>query len=143
MTALSFPQLPESPVKLALPLFISVVPAGFPSAADDFIDVHLDLNEHLVKHPSATYFVKASGGSMIGAGIMDGDLLMVDRDLPYKHGNIVVASIDGELTCKRLDLRRQLLVPSNSKCQPISITDNSEVIILGVVIHSIRNHLGG
>ena len=87
---------------LSLPLYSSKVPAGFPSPADDHMEEKLDLNTHLVKHPTATFFVKASGDSMVGAGIHSGDILIVDRSLNPKSGKIVIAAIDGQLTVKRL-----------------------------------------
>ena len=87
---------------LSLPLYSSKVPAGFPSPADDHMEGKLDLNTHLVKHPTATFFVKASGDSMIGAGIHDGDILVVDRSLEPRQSRIVIAAVDGQLTVKRL-----------------------------------------
>ena len=76
--------------------------AGFPSPADDYIETMLDLNEYLIKHPAATFFVKASGESMVNAGIHSGDILIVDRSLEAVHGKIVIAALNGELTVKRL-----------------------------------------
>lgn len=90
---------------LSLPLFASRVPAGFPSPADDYIDQRLDLNEHLINHPAATFFVRVSGDSMTGASLHDGDLLIVDRALEPVDGRIVIAAVNGELTVKRLSLR--------------------------------------
>ena len=83
---------------LSLPLYSSKVPAGFPSPADDHMEGKLDLNTYLVKHPTATFFVKASGDSMVGAGIHDGDILVVDRSLEPRQGQVVIAAIDGQLT---------------------------------------------
>ncbi|MDP7418537.1 MAG: translesion error-prone DNA polymerase V autoproteolytic subunit, partial [Gammaproteobacteria bacterium] len=92
------------------PLFISRVPAGFPSPADDYMDNKLDLNEHLIKHPEATFYCRVSGQSMTGAGIFDGDLLIVDRAVNPAHGDVILAALNGELTCKILDRHnRQLL----------------------------------
>ncbi len=88
----------------ALPLFSDLVPCGFPSLAHDYVEQRIDLNELLVKHPSATYFVKSSGDSMVGAGIGEGDLLVVDRSRKPAHGDIIIAAIDGEFTVKRLQL---------------------------------------
>ena len=87
---------------ISLPLYSSKVPAGFPSPADDHMEGKLDLNTHLVKHPTATFFVKASGDSMLGAGIHDGDILVVDRSLEPRKGKVVIAAVDGQLTVKRL-----------------------------------------
>lgn len=87
---------------LMLPLFSERVPCGFPSPAQDYVEDRLDLNKLLIKHPSATYFIKVSGESMRDAGISDGDLLVVDRSLSAVHGDIVIAAIAGEFTVKEL-----------------------------------------
>lgn len=123
---------------LHLPLYEGV-PAGFPSPADDYLQKALDLNEHLIKRPSATYFVRVQGDSMTGAGIYDGDLLIVDRSLTPGHGEIVIAALNGELTCKALDRHRRQLVAANPEYPPIPV-DNMELVIEGVVIASIRYH---
>ena len=88
--------------RLLIPFFNTAISAGFPSAADDFIDRKLDLNEYLIKHPAATYFVRVQGESMKDVGINTGDLLLVDRSLDIKSGSIVIAAIDGEFTVKRV-----------------------------------------
>lgn len=117
------------------PLYTSVVPAGFPSPADDHIEGDLDLNQHLVKHPTATFFVKASGDSMIKAGIHSGDILVVDRSLEPKHGKIVIAAIEGQLTVKRLYKKgsRIALFPENDDYGPIEIPSPEDLVIWGVV----------
>ncbi len=105
---------------MELPLFLERVACGFPSPAQDYVEDRIDLNKLAVKHPSATYFVKVSGDSMIGAGIGDGDLLVVDRSLTAEHGDIVVAAVDGEFTVKELQTRPVLrLLPHNTRYQPI------------------------
>jgi len=129
----------EPPI-LLLPLFGAAVRAGFPSPADDFVETPLDIREHLIKHPSATFFARAEGDSMTGFGIFNGDLLIVDRALQPQHGDVVIAAIDGELTCKILDLHEQLLRAGNSRYAPIQLNDYAELLIEGVVIHSIRYH---
>ncbi|BFM18502.1 translesion error-prone DNA polymerase V autoproteolytic subunit [Maricurvus nonylphenolicus] len=126
---------------IKLPKFAHAVQAGFPSAADDFIEAQLDLNEHLIEHPSATYLARAQGSSMKDQGIFNNDTLIVDRAREAEHGDIVVAALDGELTCKILDKQRRLLLPANNAMRPVPIGDNSELIIEGVVIHSIRHHI--
>ena len=120
---------------LSLPLYSSKVPAGFPSPADDHMEEKLDLNTHLVKHPTATFFVKASGDSMVGAGIHDGDILVVDRSLEPRQGRVVIAAIDGQLTVKRLKIKgpKTFLVPENKKFRPIELNENNDVKIWGVV----------
>lgn len=126
---------------LSLPLFSSSVAAGFPSPADDYIEKSLDLNEYLIKKPSATYFARASGQSMNRLGIFDQDLLIVDRSVNPQHGQIVVVAVDGELVCKVLDLHRSCLLSANPNYPPIPITDDMETVVEGVVIHSVRHHL--
>jgi len=120
---------------LSLPLYSSKVPAGFPSPADDHMEGKLDLNTYLVKHPTATFFVKASGDSMVGAGIHDGDILVVDRSLEPRQGRVVIAAIDGQLTVKRLKIKgpKTFLVPENKKFRSIELNENNDVKIWGVV----------
>ncbi len=95
--------------KQKLPLFLSKVRAGFPSPADDYLDRKLDLNEHLIKHPASTFFVKVKGDSMIKAGIHSGDILVVDRSLEPKDKRIVIAIVDGDFTVKRVQKKREKL----------------------------------
>lgn len=133
------PIISEPPIVL-LPLFGTAVRAGFPSPADDFVETPLDIREHLIKHPSATFFARAEGDSMTGFGIFNGDLLIVDRALQPQHGDVVIAAIDGELTCKVLDMHEKLLRSGNVRYQPIELHDNAELLIEGVVIHSVRHH---
>jgi len=123
-----------------MPLYSNRVSAGFPSPADDTIESTLDLNTHLVHHPAATFFVRASGDSMQDAGIQSGDMLIVDRSLEATHGKIVIAALNGELTVKRLSRQsgRVQLVPANKNYQAIDITDEHELIIWGVVTHVIH-----
>lgn len=124
-----------------LNLYLSRVRAGFPSPADDYVERTLDLNEHLVKHPAATILVRAQGDSMKGRGIYSGDILIVDRSLKPCHGNIVIAALSGELTCKIFDAKQKALLSANKNFPPIAIGDDSDLIIEGVVVHSIRDHV--
>jgi DNA polymerase V len=119
----------------ALPLFSHRVAAGFPSPADDYIETALDLNEHLVRHPAATFFVRASGQSMLGAGIHSGDILVVDRSLAPRHNNIVIAVVNGELTVKRLVINgaEMVLVPENPEFPPLPIREGMDFQTWGVV----------
>lgn len=123
-----------------IPLYLSPVRAGFPSPADDYIEKKLDLNEYLIKHPAASFYCRVSGSSMEGVGIFDGDLLIVDRAVEPRHGSIVIAVVDGELTCKILDSRNRRLLSSNDSFKPIELKDESSIEIEGVVIHSIRSY---
>lgn len=122
------------------PFYLSAVSAGFPSPADDYIDKHLDLNEHLISNQTATFFVRASGNSMIGANINDHDILIVDRSLTAGNGSIVIAALDGELTVKRLKIRqgKLFLVPENSEYPEFEIHEDSSFEIWGVVTYIIH-----
>ena len=127
---------------MALPLFLERVACGIPSPAQDYVEDRIDLNKLVVTHPNATYFVKVSGDSMIGVGIGEGDLLVVDRALTAGHGNIVVAAVDGEFTVKELQTVPFLaLVPHNPQYQPITFQPDEEVQIFGVVTYSLKSHL--
>ncbi len=123
-----------------LPLYSSTVRAGFPSPADDYIECKLDLNTHLIKHPAATFFVKASGDSMKNVGIQSGDMLIVDRSLEATHGKIVIAAINGELTVKRISRQHGQVkfLAENKYYAPIDITEEQDVVIWGVVTHVIH-----
>lgn len=125
-----------------IPFFLSSVSAGFPSPAQDYIEKTLDLNELLIERPSATYFVRVEGESMIEAGIHHDDILIVDRSLTAKHGDIVIASVQGELTVKQLELQPSCrLMPRNPRYHPIVISEGCELELFGVVtnvIHSVR-----
>ena len=127
---------------LPLPLYTSRIAAGFPSPADDHLEAPLDLNAHLVKHPAATFVVRVDGDSMAGAGIYNGDLLVVDRSLDAKSGHIVVAVVNGEMTVKRLLIERKRirLVPENPAYKPIEIREGADLVIWGVVAHVIRSY---
>ena len=122
------------------PFFLARVSAGFPSPADDYMESALDLNAYLVRNPAATFMVRVGGDSMAGAGIADGDLLVVDRSEEAVHGKIVVAVLDGELTVKRLHLRNgaRRLVPENPKYKPLRIEPGQELQIWGVVTGVIK-----
>jgi DNA polymerase V len=125
---------------LALPLFMERVPCGFPSPAQDYVEQRIDLNKLIVQHPSSTYFVRVSGESMTGAGINDGDMLVVDSALRASHGDIVVASVEGEFTVKRLQLQPCLqLVPMNRKFKPIAISTEDALEVFGVVTYVIKS----
>ena len=125
---------------LPRPLLGNEVPAGFPSPAQDYIEENLDLNEHLISHPSATYFVKVEGYSMIEAGIYPEDILIVDRAVEATHKKIVIAIVDGELTVKRLYKKggKWFLAPENPEFESLEITRDRNFHIWGVVIYSIH-----
>jgi DNA polymerase V len=126
-----------------LPLYQFKVNAGFPSFGESDIEKTIDLAELLIKHPDVTFLLKVSGSSMINAGIHHNDLLIVDRSLEPSHGKIVIASLNGELTVKRLvrEGKRLKLVAENDSYPPIDVTEDTELRIWGVaisVIHSLN-----
>ena len=127
--------------KRQLPLFLSKIRAGFPSPADDYLDKKLDLNEYLIKHPAATFFVKVKGDSMIKAGINSGDILVVDRSLEPRDKKVVVAILNGEFTVKRVRKMKDklYLVSENDDYSPIEIKEGAEFEIWGVVAHVIHS----
>ncbi len=118
-----------------IPLAFERISAGFPSPAADYVEGTLDLNDYLVPHPAATFFVRVAGDSMTGAGIHTGDVLVVDRSLDATDGRVVVAVIDGELTVKRLCRKygRIALHAENAAYPAIRIRDATELVIWGVV----------
>lgn len=126
-----------------LPLAGGRIAAGFPSAAEDFVEGKLDLNELLVKRPTATFYVKVSGESMLGAGIFPGDILVVDRGETPRHGHVVVAVVNGELTVKRLYRRGNVirLDAENPAYPHIEIRGETELTIWGVVRANIHQFL--
>jgi DNA polymerase V len=131
---------PDFSTSIERPLFLSKVPAGFPSPADDYLEGKLDLNEHLIKHKAATFFVRVTGDSMLGAGIHDGDLLIVDRALEAQDNSVVVAVVNGEFTVKRIKREhgRVWLLPENEKFQPMEMREGSELEVWGVVTNVIH-----
>lgn len=120
------------------------VTAGFPSPAQDYIDRTLDFNKELIAHPSATFYAKVMGESMIGAGISDGDIVVIDRAVEPRQNDIVVAYIDGEFTIKYLDLseirkKKIWLRPGNPEYPAFEISDINDFKVWGVVVKVIKN----
>lgn len=125
---------------MRLPLYVERVPCGFPSPAQDYIEQRIDLNALMIQRPAATYFVRVSGESMIDAGINDGDMLVVDSSLTAKHGDIVVAAVEGEFTVKRLQLYPTVqLIPMNSRYKPITIGAEDALEVFGIVTYVIKS----
>ena len=118
-----------------LPLYASPVAAGYPAAAEDHIDARIDLAEALVPHPASSFLLRVRGDSMVGAGIHEGDMLVVDRSIAPTHGKVVVAAVDGEPTVKRLWHRDGMirLLPENEAYPVIEIPRESALDLLGVV----------
>lgn len=126
--------------KQKLPFFLSKVPAGFPSPADDFIEKKLDLNEFLIKKPASTFFVQVEGDSMIEADINSGDILIVDKSLEAVDGKIILAIFAGEFTIKRLKKRGEdiYLMAENSHYKSIKVSTNDDFAVWGVVTYVIH-----
>ena len=116
-----------------LPLFLTPAVCGFPSPAQDYVEQTIDLNQHCVSHPAATFYVWAGGYSMIEAGINDGDLLVIDRSVTARHGDIVLACLDGEFSIKILQTNPPALLPANPDFPPIILQEGQELDIFGVV----------
>lgn len=123
-----------------LPL-LEGIQAGFPSPAADFIDSSIDLNKHLIKHPSATYYARAKGDSMKDAGIFDGDLLIVDKSIDPVDNKIAICYIDGEFMVKRIKKQNDelWLMPANKAYQPIQLKEGNNLMIWGIVTHVIKS----
>lgn len=139
VVAISTP-LNDDSANLSLPAFLSGVQAGFPSPADDYIENRLDLNQLVVKHPEATFYVRVEGESMSDANIHSGDILVVDRSATASNGKIVIAVINGEFTVKRFCLRSDgaYLVPENPRFPAFKIEQDAEFQIWGVVTYVIH-----
>ncbi len=116
------------------------ISAGFPSPADDFKEVRISLDKELVKNQESTFYARVSGDSMIGAGLDDGDLLVIDRSLNPENGKIAVCLIDGEFTVKRIKKERKklYLIPENNNYKPIELKEENELIIWGIVKYVIK-----
>lgn len=116
------------------------ISAGFPSPADDFKEQRLSLDDELIKNKEATFFARVSGQSMVGAGLNDNDLLVIDRSLEPEHNKIAVCFLDGEFTVKRLRVEKDgvWLQPENDKYTPIKITEENNFVIWGIVTSVIK-----
>ena len=136
--------LPCDPSPLILPVAGACVRAGFPSPAEDFQVERLDLTTILVSHPQATFFLRLRGDSMRDAGLFDGDLLVVNRALKPVHGDVVIAVVDGEFTCKTLWLKfgRMKLVAANPTYPEIVPKEGQTIEVWGVVTASIKRFRG-
>lgn len=130
----------QTDTELDLPL-LEGIRAGFPSPAADFIDSSIDLNKHLIKHPSATFYARTKGDSMKDAGIFDGDLLIVDKSIDPVDGKIAICYIDGEFTVKRIKKENDelWLMPANKAYQPIRMQEGNNLMIWGIVTHVIKS----
>lgn len=133
--------LPEARTSnVSLPELLALVPAGFPSPADDYMDRTLDLNDYLIRNKASSFYIRVAGNSMQGAGILSGDVLLVDRSVDPAHNKIVIAVINGEMTVKRLWLgeNKSFLMSENPEFRPVEITHEMDAHIWGVAVAVIR-----
>ena len=130
----------EESVLADIPIFTNSVQAGFPSPAEDYMDLDLNLQDHLIQNPSATFCVRAVGESMKNAGIKSGDIMLVDKSLTPKNRSIVLAVIDGEFTIKRVNVSEKelYLIPENENFSPIKITQEMDFQVWGIVTYIIH-----
>lgn len=125
---------------LQLPCAGKQIVAGFPSPAEDYLENMLDLNQALIKNPSATFFGRVKGLSMRDAGVDDGDLLVIDKSLSYRKGALAVCFVNGEFTLKKVKLEqdRIWLLPANPDFEPIAVSAEAEFMIWGIVTYIIK-----
>lgn len=133
--------IPDYSTSLELPFIDVGISAGFPSPADDFIELSIDLNKQLIKNKDTTFFAKVKGHSMKNAGIFDGDLLIIDKSLEPQNNKIAICQIDGEFTVKRIKIEKGVvwLIAENEEYAPIKVTPENDFIIWGIVTASIKN----
>ncbi|MEW6616033.1 MAG: translesion error-prone DNA polymerase V autoproteolytic subunit [Thermodesulfobacteriota bacterium] len=131
----------SSETELLLPIVPGGISAGFPSPALDFVDLSIDLNKHLIKHPAATFYGLVKGSSMQDAGIGNGDLLVIDKSIEPADGKVAVCYIDGEFTIKRIKIEENTcwLLPANEDYNPIKITPENDFLVWGIVTHVIKS----
>lgn len=134
----------DTSMRLALPLAEDGIHAGFPSPAQDYIELAIDLNTELIKNPSATFFGRVVGNCLINAGVDEGDIVIIDKSLlPPKNGDMVVAFLDGEFTLRLIERRKGekdviWLLPANDKYEPTRVTGENDFIVWGVVTSIIK-----
>ena len=123
-----------------MPYISSGIKAGFPSPAADFDGTRISIDQIVVKNQTATFYAKANGNSMIGAGIDDGDILVIDKSIEPEDGKIAVCFIDGEFTVKRIKVQENslLLLPENKLFEPIEVTQENDFIIWGIVTYVVK-----
>ena len=133
---------PDYSINLELPFFDIGISAGFPSPADDFIELTINLNKEFIKNKDTTFFARVKGHSMKDAGIFDGDLLIIDKSLEPQDGKIAICQIDGEFTVKRIKKDKDFywLVAENEDFKPIKVTSENDFMIWGIVTNSITSH---
>ena len=131
---------PDLDNPIELPFITAGIKAGFPSPAADFDETKISLDAVVVKNRESTFYAKATGTSMIGAGIDDGDILVIDRSLEPQNNKVAVCFLDGEFTVKRIKVSKEemLLMPENKSFEPIKITEENQLIIWGIVTYVIK-----
>lgn len=131
----------EVNTELSLPIADEGIKAGFPSPAQDFMDLAIDLNKELVRHPASTFYGRVRGDSMQDAGVYDGDILIIDKSLEPRSGDIAVCYIDGEFTIKYIKIEKNViwLQPANDNYKPIKVTIDNDFVIWGIVTYCIQN----
>ncbi|MCP2045200.1 LexA family transcriptional regulator [Pontibacter sp. HSC-36F09] len=135
----------DLPDLLELPISQSYVAAGFPSPAEDYLEDKINLQQVLIRNPTATYLLRVRGESMRDARLHDGDIIVVDRSLKPGHGHIIIGVVDGEFTVKRLLQKgpRLYLQPANELYPPVEITEEMDFKPWGVVVWSLHKVNGG
>ncbi|ABL65079.1 LexA family protein [Chlorobium phaeobacteroides] len=131
---------PDVSSELLLPYAETGVVAGFPSPADDAMELGLDLNKALIRHPEATFYARVKGSSMVEANLREGDILVIDKSLHPKNGDIAICFLDGEFTVKRIsqDKSGLSLMPANDAFKPIRITEENDFLVWGIVTYIIH-----
>lgn len=132
--------LPDLSTELPLQYADGGIRAGFPDPAQDYVTETIDLNKDLIRHPAATFYGRVVGDSMTGDGIDEGDILVIDKSLEPRDGDLAVCCLDGEFTLKRIKLKRKeiLLVPSNPRYPIITVTDDNQFAVWGIVVYTIK-----
>ena len=127
---------------LPLPYADEGIRAGFPSPAQDYMELAIDLNKELIKHPTSTFYGRVVGDSMKDEGIEEGDILVIDKSLELMDDDLAVCFIDGDFTVKRVRLESdaEWLVPSNAKYPPIKVTKDNEFMVWGIVTYTIKKN---
>lgn len=127
---------------LNLPMMEGGIQAGFPSPAQDYVDLKIDLNKELINNPSSTFYARVKGTSMQDAGIHDGDILVIDKSLEPQDGDTAVCFLDGEFTLKFIKIESDAvyLVPANPQFKAIKVTEDNHFCIWGIVTYSIKKH---
>ena len=128
--------------QLPLPYADQGIRAGFPSPAQDYMDLSIDLNRELIRNPSSTFYGRVKGDSMQDAGVSEGDVLVIDKSLEPQDGDMAVCFLDGEFTLKFIQLEKDViwLIPANESYAPIRVTAENEFLIWGIVTYTIKNN---